>query len=238
MHAEDKTFQCRVCEKPVPVDTGLCPYCGFQHMKHFKFKFFWIILVTFLFFSLLVYGSIASKDGLNVGAQQDIYNFNTPMSHDEQKFITTLTQYKDEVMRGEENNNKNGVYTDVIAMRGQRRHDIYALNIGPKVVNWIGIVGFVQETDSGNIALSINISPDITLKTATSELKDFNTQTIIHKDTPLFRQASILQKGDTVVFDGGFFFSGEDIFNEISNSVRDSIVRPTFLFEFKHIQKQ
>ncbi len=237
MSKPNKTFLCRVCEMPVPTSTGICEHCGFKHMKNFKAKFFLIMLCVVLLFAGITYNSFFTKD-LDVF---DNVTQATPASGEmlpeqEIKFIDLLMQYQDEYEHSEEQKSK-GAFADPITLRAQRRQALTSLNLGLKVENWVGRVSFLQQIDDENIALSINISPDVSLETAKSQLRDFETNTLIKKYSPVYHQIMQLKTGDVISFDGNFYACNKDIFKEISPSMHSCMMSPTFLFRFNNITK-
>ncbi len=233
------TFACRVCENPVSVETNLCTFCGFQHLKNFKFKFLFILLGLIACFTILTFYSIGSEHIAIFSDNEELllpaHGQNFPL--EEQKFIEVLTSYKNIYMQSEEEK-ENGSYSDVVVFRAQRKQDIESLKLSAKVVNWVGEVTFLQLNGQGNATLCVSISPDIVLQTAKHAREDFATNSIILKNTSLFNQVKKLEKGDFVTFSGTFFPASEDIFKELSLSMHASMVRPTFLFDFTSVTKQ
>ncbi len=231
MNQNEKTFTCRVCEKPVSAQTGLCEHCGFQHARDFKAKFIAIGFFVLLFFFVLVYGSFISAD-TEVFEEKSM---DMPVA--EQQFLDVVTQYRDAYLNARKNVSSGG-YVDTIVLRVQRRQAVSALNIAPAVDNWVGRVGLLKATDDGNLLLRVTLSSSIAIETWRDEVEDAEYNTLIKKDSPLFDVAQSLQDGDTVTFSGDFFFSPEDVFKETSLTSDASMQLPTFLFKFKSIIKQ
>ncbi len=235
MDQGQETFSCRVCEKPVPVETGLCPYCKFQHARNFKAKITLITIFVVLAFVGIVCGSMMSSD-------VEIFEENgLAMPRLEKQFVDLLARYRNEGLRLDEAPDeaaKDGQYTDAIVLRAQRAEDIKALKIGPKVVDWVGKLAFFRKTQGGSLALRVDLSTTASLETWGDALEDADRNTLITPDNPLFEIVSSLADGDVVVFSGEFFPSNTDAFQETSLSIEANLQRPTFLFKFESIQKQ
>jgi len=102
--------------------------------------------------------------------------------------------------------------------------------------NWIGKIETLDSNSDGKGVLSIEIAPDITVKTWNNALSDISSKTLIEPETPLFQAASSMKKGQLVTFSGTFFAGHEgDCLEEGSLSLRGKIQEPEYIFRFASI---
>ncbi len=230
MAEQTQTFACRVCEKPVSKETGLCDYCGFKHAKNFSAKLTALIIVVLLMFSLLIYSSVKSPD-------VEIFVDDTlGMPINQKAFVNILGQYRKKDLEGRKNT-ADYIYVDTIAMRVQRAQDLKTLNLDIKITDWVGKVALYKETKDGKIRLRVNLSAFVALETWADEVEDINHSTLIDPSDPLYNIVKGLKHDDVIIFSGMLFPSAEDIFLQTSPTLDTNIQLPTFLFKFQSIRK-
>ena len=84
--------------------------------------------------------------------------------------------------------------------------------------------------------MSIKISPNIHIKTWNNSLSDIMDNTLIEKNSPVYKSLFNLVAGQDVKFSGNFFISQEDYIKETSLTIDGSMNDPEFLFKFKEIK--
>lgn len=104
------------------------------------------------------------------------------------------------------------------------------------VDDWIGTVEKIDSNSDGKGVLSIEIAPDIKVKTWNNAFSDIGNKTLIEPGSPLFETASSMKKGQRVAFSGTLFNGKDgDCLSESSLSLRGKVKEPEFIFRFSKI---
>lgn len=121
------------------------------------------------------------------------------------------------------------------AARPARAKAICAALKRMSVSGWTGEVKQLTTNSEGRGVLSIRIAKDAYVKTWNNAISDTGDDSLIHPDSPVFKQASVLKTGQKVKFSGRFIPSQTDCVKEGSMSLHGSIDEPEFIFKFSEI---
>jgi hypothetical protein len=152
------------------------------------------------------------------------------MPVDEAEFIKILV-----LARG----NYDSAKTDFVkgATRPQRAKAICSAFKSPQAKGWIGKLVRLTTNSDGKGVLAIEIAPNLTIKTFSTELSGIGSQTLVEPDNKLFSALGELSIGDQVKFSGTFFASDVDCFKEASLTMNGSLTSPEFIMRFVGVQK-
>lgn len=106
-----------------------------------------------------------------------------------------------------------------------------------KVEGWQGKVTKVDSNSDGKGVLSIELAPNVSVKTWNNALSDISYDTLIDPRSSLFEKASQLSEGDQVKFSGSFFRGDGSCIKESSMSLRGGLEEPEFIFKFTDVEK-
>lgn len=123
-------------------------------------------------------------------------------------------------------------------IKSQRDSNICdALQNSPKITGWRGSVSVISSTYSGNAILEIRLPNGVILQTWNNFLSDIVDNTIIDKNSNVYKQVYNLSIGDPVIFSGSFFKNNKECARENSITTEGSLNSPEFLFKFSSIEK-
>jgi hypothetical protein len=101
---------------------------------------------------------------------------------------------------------------------------------------WTGTIARLSSNGDGKGVLSIQLTPDVTVKTWNNSLSDISDQTLIEPDSVMYRQLVAMKNGDKVTFTGNFFPSDSDCVKEASITQRGSMSDPEFIVRFTDVR--
>jgi hypothetical protein len=104
-----------------------------------------------------------------------------------------------------------------------------------QINNWEGTIFNLSSSSEGKGVLEIAIGPDIHIKTWGNAFSDFNYNTLIEPDSPLFKTLSQMHKGARVRFSGQFMAGDTDCIEEDSITQQGSMAEPQFIFQFSSV---
>ena len=127
------------------------------------------------------------------------------------------------------------------ALRTDRKTALEKFTPNRTVNNWIGRIKEMTTNSSGDahIALHLEGSKAIVIKTWNNSLSDLMDGTLIIHGSPLYNNLINLSKGDLVRFSGNFFHGGNslDFLRETSITEEGSMTEPDFIFKFTNAEK-
>jgi hypothetical protein len=103
------------------------------------------------------------------------------------------------------------------------------------VNGWIGRVATLTTNGEGKGVLSIEIGPEVSIKTWNNSLSDIGDYTLIEPSSALFNTATQLRVGQLVTFGGTLFADKTDCVRESSMTLAGSIREPEFIFRFQSV---
>jgi hypothetical protein len=147
----------------------------------------------------------------------------------ESKFIDIVSAAQSQSTQTENDMQKGGVKA---ARDSQLCATIKTLDID----GWIGTISDINSNSDGKGVLSVEIAPNVDLKTWNNSFSDIGDQTLIEPNSTVFQIASVMHKGDLVEI-GGKFYSGtdSDCLKEGSLSLNGKLQHPEFIFKFSSI---
>ncbi|MBT7558803.1 zinc ribbon domain-containing protein [Candidatus Woesearchaeota archaeon] len=233
MGSENLFIKCKTCGKEASKVAKSCPHCGEKIKKLSVIRWIGIVL-----FSLFVIGLInAPNKNEQSNSSETVANVSektkaqpeVAMPADEIQFISTVEKYVSGFREA-----KNELQQS--ALRDQRKIEIAKIIGGRTVSSWVGKINKLETNTEGKAILSIQISPDIEIKTWNNALSDINANTLISKDSSLYSSLFELSRGQQVEFSGNFFSSTTDYIEETSMTIQGSMRSPEFLFKFKSVK--
>jgi hypothetical protein len=123
------------------------------------------------------------------------------------------------------------------ATRPQRAKAICAALKSVRATNWIGKVTRLTTNGDGKGVLAIEISPNVKIKTYSTQLSDIGSRTLIEPDSELYSALASLSEGDQIKFSGSFLSKSADCFEESSLTMDGSMTSPEFIMRFANVQK-
>jgi hypothetical protein len=90
-------------------------------------------------------------------------------------------------------------------IKAKRDRAICNLMANKAVKNWVGKVQKVGANSDGKGVLEISLAKNITVKTWNNEFSDTTARTLINPSSNLFQSASMLKKGNRLLFQVRFF---------------------------------
>nr|VFJ66825.1 MAG: zinc-ribbon domain-containing protein [Candidatus Kentron sp. DK] len=233
MGSESLFIKCKTCGKEISKTAKTCPHCGEKQKKLSIIHWVGIILV-----SLFIIGLInAPKHPKESSSSSSIAKVSatgqkeTKMAipSDQVQFIDAVEKFSNDFRDA-----KNELQQS--ALRDQRRSELSKLVRARTVSSWVGTISQLGTNTEGKAILSIQVSPDIEIKTWNNALSDINSNTLIAKSSELYSSLFNLSRGQQVEFSGDFFSSKIDYIEETSMTIQGSMRNPEFLFKFKSVK--
>lgn len=124
------------------------------------------------------------------------------------------------------------------AARPYRAKALCNLLPGTRVENWAGVVKTLSSNSDGLGVLSIEIGRNMYVTTWNNALSDMQDKTLLNPESPLFKKAIALNRGQKVRFSGSFVRSTGtvDCVRESSMTLDGSMTSPEFIFRFADIE--
>ena len=246
MKSDNLFVKCKVCAVVIAKTAKTCPKCGGKQ-KRFRTFFYWLgisllglVVIAFLN-NLDEKTTKTPKDSSPASALEDSDSLTVVSSptlqpsvqsvkpNDEIQFIELVTTYVNKF--GE---TKNELQQSIL--RDKRKQEISRILTSHEVTSWVGKIRSLETNTEGKAILVIRLSPDIELGTWNNGLSDVFDNTLIDKETTLYKQLSDLTTGKLVKFSGSFFRSETDYVREKSITIQGSMTKPEFLFKFSSVQ--
>lgn len=105
-----------------------------------------------------------------------------------------------------------------------------------RVDDWIGKVASLSTNGDGKGVLAIEIGSKILVKTWNNAVSDISDQTLLDPDSPIYKQALSLTRGQRVQFSGDLFANSTDCVRESSMTLQGSLTEPEFIFRFSDLR--
>lgn len=105
-----------------------------------------------------------------------------------------------------------------------------------RFVDWIGTVHTLSTNSDGLGVVSIEIAPNMHLKTWNNAVSDYSNKTLIAPESPLYQALMQMKKGDRVRASGQLFRGDSDCFREGSISMDGSMREPEFIARFSDVR--
>jgi hypothetical protein len=105
------------------------------------------------------------------------------------------------------------------------------------IEDWTGEVKELNTNGDGLGVLAIEIADGVAVSTWNNALSDFQDNTLIQTDSPLFATMGTLNEGDQVTFSGKFASDPESCISEQSITDNGSTQTPTFTMKFSKVAK-
>jgi hypothetical protein len=176
-------------------------------------------------------GDKTDIDWYDDDAEKGLMNFNkSPVPADEAEFIKILTLARAAYESAKTEFTKGSI-------RPQRAKAICAMLRSTQANNWIGKLVRLTTNGDGKGVLIIEIAPNVTIKTFSTQLSDIGSKTLVEPDTKLYSALGELSEGDPVKFSGAFFTKSADCFEEASLTMNGAMTSPEFIMRFGNVQK-
>lgn len=146
----------------------------------------------------------------------------------EQQFIALIEEARDEADDAENDFQKRLPLTN----RGKA---ICKLLKSKTVSDWTGEVKTLNTNGDGLGILTIEIADGVQVSTWNNAFSDFEDNTLIQTDSPVFAAMSSLSEGDQVAFTGRFVTDPESCIGEQSMTDNGSTQTPTFTMRFSDV---
>ena len=156
-----------------------------------------------------------------------------PIPQDQALLIEKSESFYDSYMNAPNELKKSSIRTD-------RKTAIQEVLSSRKVEHWVGVLTEMRTNTEGKAFITIKLagSSNVVVKTWNNSLSDFDSNTMIASDSPLYAIISELAIGDTVVFSGQFLSDDRDYIKEGSLTEQGSMTAPEFIIQFTDIKKQ
>lgn len=193
------------------------------------YKRWWFIGVMVLIV-LRIIGGGGSKDtpvvASNTNSNPDVQ---IQLPTDQQKFIEIVKLAQEKSTQAENDMAKGGIKME--------REQAICKVIKGTVSNWVGTINQIDANSDGKGVLSIELASGLTVKTWNNDVSDYDTETLLLPNSPLFLKVSQMKVGQTVKFNGNFFKAHEDTdcLTEGSLSLDGKIKEPEFIFKFSSV---
>lgn len=120
--------------------------------------------------------------------------------------------------------------------RTQRKQAIQALNRSGKVNGWVGVIKKIGANNEGKAYVSVELNPNLQLKTWNNALSDTFDNTLIPTTSPLYNSLLSMKQGQVIKFSGHFIIDNQtDYYEESSLLITGAMLSPEFIFQFKEI---
>lgn len=234
MKSESLFITCGQCGKDISKSSKVCAQCGAKQKKLGVIHWVGIGIVVLMAIGILnaprtptgsAQEGVTAKDP---GGTSSVGDVKRPQSQIE--FIDAVTKYA-KAFRSMKNELQRS------ALRDKRKQHLSQILSSPSVHSWVGKINQLETNTEGKAILSVEISPDIDIKTSNNAISDtlWTSTTLIEKDTPVFNSLFNLSAGTTVEFSGNFYRSEEDFIRELSMTIVGSMRNPEFLFKFSSV---
>lgn len=231
MPSESLYLNCPKCGATAMKNVARCPQCGSKLKKLTIVHWIGLVFLSLIMLSICA----APKRETSPGTQQRFAdslpkNENPNVSPEQQKLVDISRR-----MREKYSSAKNEIQKSQI--RDERRMLLAQSAVSFRVSGWTGQLADLDTNSDGLGIIRILIAPNVSVGTWNNALSDIGDQTLIQKNSPVYRKLAEMQIGETVTFSGSFLMSQEDHFKEVSITQDGSMEDPTYLFRFEDINR-
>lgn len=111
------------------------------------------------------------------------------------------------------------------------------LGSGLPAQSWIGEITSLETNTEGKAAITVELSPEVSLLTWNNMLGDMAYPTMINVGTPVYKSLMNMAVGDKVTISGSFVVTNERKILEGSMTIAGAMKSPEFLFRFTDVSK-
>ena len=163
----------------------------------------------------------------------------TPTEPAEPVAPTDQTRFLEAVSRGQERAEGANELQVVEARRARAKAMCRILPRSLEVENWLGTVDEISTVLGGDAGvLVISVADGVTIGTWNNELSDFQDNTVVAVDSPLWKQMLRLTGGDQVRFTGRFISSDNGCIRESSLLDENGMLTPSFIMRFDSVRPE
>lgn len=214
-----------------------CPHCGAKVARSNKWK--WIVGGVVV---LTIASSFAGTKKPSTGTSQ---------SKPEQASSATLTGQSETAAMPEKQRAFLAMIKDYKTRFGAAANELQEsalelervdsiaklLGSGLPVQNWIGKITNLETNTQGKAAITVELSPEVSLLTWNNMLGDMAYPTMINVGTPVYKSLMNMAVGDKVTVSGSFVVTNERKILEGSMTIAGAMKSPEFLFQFNDVSK-
>jgi hypothetical protein len=156
------------------------------------------------------------------------------MPQDQVAFISAVESAREAYATASNDMAKGGV-------RSVRGEGVCAAVPNGEVRDWLGIISELSSNGDGFGVLSIEVAPNVYLKTWNNSLSDIMAGTLIDPKSDLFAEVSGLSVSLPVVFSASLISAGSgsaDCFNEASLTLNGSMTEPEYIARFSAVRAE
>lgn len=227
MSSDSLLVNCKACGKEIFKSSKSCSQCGAKQRKLSIFHIFGAVLFSVIIIAVILgTQEDAINQSSNLTKQANSSSYQVP--EQQLRFIESITNHTASF-------NKALNELQQASVREQRKLAISSSLKSYVVNSWVGTINKLTTNTDGDAILSIRIAKNIDVKTWNNSLSDMTSNTIIKKETPVYRSLINLSTGQRVKFSGSFFPSKKDHVEELSMTISGSMREPEFLFKFNSI---
>lgn len=249
MNSTSMFKDCPTCSKQIAKNSSACPSCGH------KFTQLWVKIVLSIF-ALFVLGAILEpnqeKVTTNISgtqtepglSQKNKTTQTTTIAESKTTSAPSSTKIPDNqarfieivsISQGRVGSTRNDLQR--AQLRDERASELRRNFTELRVKNWIGSISEITTNSEGLGVLSIRIADHIFVKTWNNAISDIGSDTLIPKDSKLYKEILNLTIGDQILFSGTFLLSDRDHFQESSVTTTGMLENPEYIFRFQTIKK-
>lgn len=226
-------IECKSCKNQVSSEAKSCPQCGAPVKKKMGLikKIGVGFLVLFVISAFANSGgngsagsSTSSKSAEGSGAASV-----ASMPESQKLFLSIVSKARKEAGGARNDMARGGILAE-------RSNSLKRMDLD--VDGWTGKVADIDSNSDGKGVLSIEIAPDVYVKTWNNSLSDISSKTLLEPSGAVFKAAANMRKGQRVKFSGSFFRDDEIGLQEQSLSLQGKLREPEFVFKFRSIESQ
>ena len=151
-----------------------------------------------------------------------------PKPPEEEKFILAILKAR-ENSNNSENDFQRGSILNI------RNREICTAILDLNINGWLGKVSKLSANSDGKGVLSIEVAPNVEVKTWNNSFSDSRNFTLIEPGSKLHQQLLNIHEGQIVRFSGHFFVDNESCLREASLSLNGKLKYPEFIFKFEDV---
>lgn len=231
MPSESLYLNCPKCGATAMKDVARCPQCGSKLKKLSAVHWVGLAFASLILLSICA----APKRDVPPDTPQPLAESptkaGTSAHPSEQRKLIELAQR----MRQKYSVARNEIQKSQV--RDERRMLLAQAGIPFRVAGWTGQLVELDTNSDGLGIVRILMAPNVSVGTWNNAISDIGDQTLIQKNSPVYRKLAELQIGENVSFSGSFVMSQEDHFKEVSITQDGSMEDPAFLFRFEDIHR-
>lgn len=153
------------------------------------------------------------------------------MPSDQLNFVSTVTEVRNRYSQLRGNEMAQG------ATRPERATRLCQMGYPRAVYDWVGTIRQATTNGEGRGVISIEVAPEIHVKTWNNALSDIGDNTLLDPSSQVFQAASSMRVGQQVRFSGTFLRGRTDCVNESSMTMDGSMRKPEFLMRFTSLAR-